>query len=316
MDDTNLTFVFVCQSGPLEAKAVLLAASVRRVSGDKYNLIAAVPQPESVFGTLSDVTLEALRSLDVKLEPITNLIDIEYLIGNKFDCLNVSSQSGGIAFLDSDIVMLRDIEAEEVSELTASKLAAVMASNTHCKPDEWREIYKIFDLECPPFNLKTIRSNESSPPYFNAGFIYRSADTDFVSCWVDTAKTIDASEGVAQRLKRPYLDQVSLPVSAERSKIEIRSLDMKWNFPSWARKIDPSAVPVFYHYQRASVLRNEKTVLSFSKEIYRNSGLVKKVLDRDDSFRMEFSPLYWLPNALLRSGKAVKAKIKSVLNIN
>ena len=49
-------FVFVCQSGELEIKATLLAASLRRQFGRRVDLVAAIPQPEVRWGKISETT--------------------------------------------------------------------------------------------------------------------------------------------------------------------------------------------------------------------------------------------------------------------
>ena len=49
-------FVFVCQAGEWETKALLLAGSLRRQLGACVDLIAAVPEPEGFWGRLSAAT--------------------------------------------------------------------------------------------------------------------------------------------------------------------------------------------------------------------------------------------------------------------
>ena len=82
-----LEFIFVCQSGELETKAALLAASIRAHYGTKPLLVAAVPQPEEEWGALQPDTIEFLERLNVRRLPIENPIGIHYPIGNKISCL-------------------------------------------------------------------------------------------------------------------------------------------------------------------------------------------------------------------------------------
>src|SRR4051794_34390253 len=97
----SYAFVFVCQAGPLENKALLLAASLKRHLRVEHELIAAVPQPAERWGTLSEDTTELLRSLGVRVEPISNEIDPDYPIGNKVSCMRLAVRTDRLVFLDS-----------------------------------------------------------------------------------------------------------------------------------------------------------------------------------------------------------------------
>jgi len=80
-------FVFVCQAGEIEAKALLLAASLKNVLHCQYELIAAVPSPASIWGELSPDTRRQLDEFGVRIVPIENPIDPDYGIGNKLACI-------------------------------------------------------------------------------------------------------------------------------------------------------------------------------------------------------------------------------------
>ncbi|MET0569490.1 MAG: hypothetical protein ABWZ74_10475, partial [Hyphomicrobiaceae bacterium] len=99
-------FVFVCQAGEWEVKAALLAASLRRQYGDDIELIAAIPQPREIWGTVAPVTTALLEQLRVRHVPITNPIDTAFAHANKIACLGVETAAAKIVFLDSDMLCL------------------------------------------------------------------------------------------------------------------------------------------------------------------------------------------------------------------
>ena len=76
-------FVFVCQQGELEIKSALLAASLKHFLRCRHELVAALPEPEAVWGRPSDATLALLDQLGVRQVPINNPISPDYPIGNK-----------------------------------------------------------------------------------------------------------------------------------------------------------------------------------------------------------------------------------------
>ena len=94
-------FVFVCQQGELELKALLLAASLRRFLSVEHELAAALPQPESQWGCPSERTLALLAGWGVRTLPITNPFGQDYPIGNKLACRNRNRRDK--MFLDSDM---------------------------------------------------------------------------------------------------------------------------------------------------------------------------------------------------------------------
>jgi hypothetical protein len=116
-------FVFVCQSGELEIKATLLAASLRRQFGHRVDLVAAVPQPEARWGKISDTTRTLLEQLGVRLIQVFNRVNEEYGYANKIDCLNVKTTAAKTIFLDSDILCLRPVSDDAFPAVFNAKAA-------------------------------------------------------------------------------------------------------------------------------------------------------------------------------------------------
>ena len=106
-------FVFVCQQGELEIKSMLLAASLKENLRCNYELIAAIPQPESRWGKISENTEKLIKKLGIRKVEIENQIDLNYPIGNKVSCFGIESGADKIIFLDSDILCVRNFNPEK-----------------------------------------------------------------------------------------------------------------------------------------------------------------------------------------------------------
>jgi hypothetical protein len=122
---------FVCQSGALEPKAILLAASLRLHFPQNVELIAAHP---TLAGPLQTETLKALAALNVGKIPVRNPLRPDYPIGHKFAALMLLDGPDCGIFIDSDVLVMT------VPQSLPDSLAAVPASfNHHAKP-VWQHV--------------------------------------------------------------------------------------------------------------------------------------------------------------------------------
>ncbi len=285
MTTPRFCFVFVCQHGPLEARAVLLAASLRRFlpASLTVDLVAAQPMPEARWGCPSNATLNALDELGVRVAPVVNRIADDYPTGNKFDCLAVPTRAPTTLFLDSDMLMLR---APEEPELTALErpLAAVPASLAHAGDAEWQRIYTRCELPLPEASLRLLQSGELSRPYFNAGMVASRDAARLADVWAETARFIDSDPGLPLALRRPWLDQLALPVAAARLGWQVTPLDAAWNHPSWAWPSPDVPLPLLYHYQGAERFLEARRMHAVARQLAWANPRVAEVLAEDAAF--------------------------------
>src|SRR5580658_2781060 len=94
--------IFVCHAGPLEAKAAMLAASLRRFARLNCELIAAIPDSNPP----SAQTRELFARLAIRTVSVSNGIDPDYPVANKIGCLSVRTDAVKIIFLDSDMILM------------------------------------------------------------------------------------------------------------------------------------------------------------------------------------------------------------------
>jgi hypothetical protein len=271
--DDTFCFVFVCQQGELEAKAVLLAASLRRPLPSGAELVAALPTPRSRWGSPSPETFAILRRLSVRTVEIVNRVSPDYPIGNKIDCLAVETACRRTVFLDTDMLLLRPAD---LAPLADARIAAVPASGAHVGLDDWAIFYRACGLPPPSASARTLLSGEVTPPYFNSGFVAveSALAPALADAWSECAAQLLAGGDLPAKVRDRFLDQITLPIAAARLGVDIRPLPPEWNFPSWGMRIGDGAVPAFFHYQRmVRLLRETATKTMFRSLLESEPGL-------------------------------------------
>ena len=258
-------FVFVCQSGELEIKALLLAASLKRFLRCDHELIAALPTPASTWGELAAETRELLQQLGVRTEPIANPIEPDYKIGNKLACFDVPTRAERIVFLDSDILCLRDFGQPDCLRVPfAAKPADLrtFAAGT----EAWQPLYAAAGVELPRLRLPTTVSGEFGLAYFNSGVIFADAASGIGNAWIECARTI--LQVPAMREQRHWLDQVSLAIAVHKLGLAYSGLDERFNFPAHLKPV-PDELPFFCHYHWPRIIAREPLLLDLVRDLAR-----------------------------------------------
>ena len=204
-------FVFVCQQGELELKALLLAASLRRFLSVEHELAAALPQPESQWGCPSERTLALLAGWGVRTLPITNPFGQDYPIGNKLACLQIETGADKIVFMDSDMLCMRKFQGERRFEEFEINVKPADLATFGSSKEHWQRAYSSCGLLLPTTRMLATVSGELMPPYFNAGLVAAHREADLAPAWIECARAIDADPSIPD--KRPWLDQIALPVA-------------------------------------------------------------------------------------------------------
>jgi hypothetical protein len=257
----KLSFAFVCQRGPLEIEALLLAWSLRAHVRAPFELLVGVPQPASIWGAPSDATLEALAELGAQVRTIENRFDPGYPTANKISCLDLElgADVDKRVLLDTDTMLVSPFGGDR-PELRPSFCAGPARHATFSAfLDAWAEVYGTFGLDVPQARVRATVSGEEMPLYFNSGFVAVDRDVPFAETWLDCCRRIDANPRI--RRKRPWLDQIALPVAAVRLGLEIGVLPEAFNFPVRQKPIDESSPPFFCHYHRPKYLQRRPPLL-------------------------------------------------------
>ncbi|HSN01237.1 MAG TPA: hypothetical protein VLS52_09545 [Rudaea sp.] len=283
IDAHAFAFVFVCHGGELEIKSLLLAASLREIFGDAPQLIAAVPQPASVWRAPSSAALEMLRRLRVDVQTVENPIGVEYPIGNKLACFGVTTQARTVAVLDSDILCLREFDSDPAA---ATGFAAKPADKRTFPggAEVWQPLYAACGMTPCARQVTTTFSGEPGPPYFNSGVVFATAPARLGAAWVECARTLNPL--LEAQGQRHWLDQVALPIAARRCTLDWSELDEDWNFPAHLRPLGASR-PYLCHYHWPQVIAGEPRLRERVRELAARHAELRIAI----AARAEWSPL-------------------------
>ncbi|MFL0796692.1 MAG: sulfotransferase [Cellvibrionaceae bacterium] len=261
---SSVCFSFVCQSGELELKALLLAASIRLFKeNDCFELVAAVPDP-ALWGDIRPKTRRLLADLNVRVEEISSPFGREYPIGNKLSAIGVTTQSEVTVFLDSDILCLKPISVDLCRAGGLSAKPADLNTFTY-DINQWEYIYQLFGSGLPEGRVLSTVSEELMLPYFNAGVVAVKNGQFFSSEWIQVAKVIDEDEKILN--KRPWLDQVALPVTAKTQGMQIESLPESMNYPAHLKPVLDGDMPFLCHYHWPKIIKGEPSLLKLLGEL-------------------------------------------------
>lgn len=296
------SFIFVCQQGELEIKSMLLAASLRRFLRGEYELVAAIPQPASRWGMVSEKTLALMQALKVRSVPITNRLDENYPIGHKVACLGIETSAKNVVFLDSDILCLQEFCPDTVFDAPFGAKPVDLANFARGDAAPWQPVYDLFQLPLPKERVISTTSGELILPYFNAGVVAVQNGLNFGSVWEECCRKIDAAPSITN--KRPWLDQIGLAVAVSRLKLKYRCLDERFNFPahlkpllqlkipnisephfvenffrnSTSRTVERILKPSLCHYHWPSVIRREPLLNQLVVELAETYPLLKQLI--------------------------------------
>jgi len=289
--------IFVCQAGELEIKSLLLAASLTRYLTGDYELIAAVPQFPIHYCQLTDETQTLLHTLGIRQVPITNPINDDYPIGHKVAALGVQTTAEQVIFLDSDILCLRPLAPDLLFNAAVNAKPADLVSFGR-DIAIWQAVYQLFDLPLPTRRMLASVSGELMLPYFNAGVIAVNNGLAFAEKWQASCLAIDAAPTIPN--KRPWLDQIALPIAIAQLELAVHCLDERFNYPAHLKPL-PDALPWLCHYHWPTVIRREPVLNQLVSELTTAYPLLKKLLLTTPTWAnllkpdVLSSPRRWLP---------------------
>lgn len=259
---------FVCQSGRLEAQGVLLAASLRH-HHPTLALYAAVPD------TLSTAAQSALHALAVQCVPVTNPVADDYPIGHKVAALGAGGAEGLRLFLDSDILCLQPLPWHHLADCAFAAKAADVA--TFGSDNIWQTLYRRFGLVLPTQRVAATVSGALMYPYFNAGMVATTQAQRLSVAWATLCRDINDMTDVEPR--RPWLDQIALPLALARLGLGFRALGERWNYPGHVKPLCNN--PWLVHYHVVGAVRREPALRRCVADLLVAYPLLRPVLEAD-----------------------------------
>lgn len=233
------SIIFVIDPPALTIQSILLVASVRKHL-PLADLIAYCPSEKAKDLPPQMVEFFNATNTQLKYMDTEGTFSPRYKQGNKLIAATQHRPNKHSIFLDTDVVFWQHFDLDSmVSPNTVS--AAPEGRYTWGKPaGHWEQAYSVFGLSVPEGRIKLARSGAVSPPYFNAGVV--GFPQEFAEVWLETAKELDDPKHNIPR-RRPWLDQIALPVAIERSGMKYRVLDDRYNLSLTHRNITPQLAP-------------------------------------------------------------------------
>ncbi len=260
----RFAFVFICQVGELEVKALLLAASLRRWLHPRHELIAAIPTPADQWGALQPATIGLLRRLSVRLTPITNPIAVSFLHANKIPCLEVATTADKLVFLDSDILCLRPF-TDDPRFASPINVKPADLQTFSANQSDWDRVYATAGVPLPKWRTTTTVSGESGYPYFNSGVVAINRGVALAAAWRDCCQKIQTDSEISER--RLHSDQIGLAAAIVSLGLAVEYLDERYNYPAHLRALDTENLPILAHYHWPLVIHREPILAEHIRSI-------------------------------------------------
>jgi len=268
---TNVSVSFVCESGRLEAQAVLLAASLRW-HHRSLRLVAAMP------GSLPKPTRAALTALAVEQVAVGNPVAPDYPIGHKVAALGIGDPAGRRLFVDSDVLCLAPLPWTALSGAAFAAKPADLA--TFGSDALWQRLYARLGLMAPAQRVVASVSEQIMFPYFNAGVIATTEAGTLAETWASLCREVDSMTDIEPR--RPWVDQVALPLALSRQGLDFRALGETWNYPAHIKHI--TGQPTLVHYHMPSVIRREPWLSRQVARLWSVYPAIRPVLEADEAW--------------------------------
>lgn len=225
MSDAKLTIFFVVEPPKYQDMACLLAASIRCQFDEPIDLVGYCPAHK--IGEMSAHARGIFAKLGVDIRPIQTegRFDPPYPHGNKMLAALEPRATPYSAFMDSDMLFIAPNQVDAM--VRAGHVSVAPATSMYWAGQViWDEIYAACDMPLPEDRIWLLRQRRRKMmPYFNAGLIVfpegpvAETGESFAQVWNRLAQKIDKIDIVK---KRPYLDQMSLPLA-------IRAAGLDWN---------------------------------------------------------------------------------------
>ena len=225
MAQAKLSIFFVVEPPKYQDMGCYLAASIRSQFDEPLDLIGYCP--EDTIGNMDARALTVYKQLGVDIRPIktSGKFDPAYPHGNKMLAALEPRDTPYSAFMDSDMLFIGKNQSQNMYRPGHVSVAPA-TSMYWTGQDIWNDIYAACDMDIPEERIWLSRQRRRKlMPYFNAGLIVfpegplNSDGESFAEIWYRLGQTVDKIDIIK---KRPYLDQMTLPLA-------IQAAGLKWN---------------------------------------------------------------------------------------
>ena len=309
----RLTVFFIVEPPDYQVMACYLAASLREQFGQSVALVGYCPDHK--LPAVHPEVIRVLGLLGCAVRPFVTegRFDPAYPHGNKILATMEPRDTEFSCFMDSDILCLRPNDVANIVAPGQVSLtpAAWMGWGDQ---DMWGTIYDIVGLALPTDRIQLMKQKKGKGkvPYFSSGLFSfpeghrTAAGKSFPQVWYDVARMVDANPDIPQ--KRPYLDQMTLPLAIQKSGLTWNILPDTQHFILGGRsrgKPLPADREIFtVHYRKWPVLK-EAGLSGLGKTLLEKHTGIKKMI-----FAMQEGPQTLEDARALRRAKKAERLLK------
>lgn len=274
----RLTVFFIVEPPEYQVMACYLAASLREQFGDTVALVGYCPAHK--LDLVHDQVKQVLAKMGCEVRPfqVEGRFDPPYPHGNKILATMEPRETEFSCFMDSDILCLKP---NDVANITAPGHVSLTPAAWMGWGDQdmWGVIYDTVGIPLPEDRIQLMKQKKGKGkvPYFSSGLFsfpeqYRTPDgKSFPQVWYEVAQAVDANPDIPQ--KRPYLDQMTLPLAIQKVGLDWNILPDTQHFILGGRQRGeplPQDREIFtVHYRKWPVLKEAGL-----------TGLAKTLLDK------------------------------------
>ena len=281
----SLTLYFIVEPPGYQFIACYLAASLREQFGPDITLLGYCPAHK--FAEIDPDAIAVLKKMNVEVRPFAaeGRFEPVYPHGNKILATLEPRETEFSGFMDSDILCIRKNDPANIIKCGCVSLTPA-ASMNWAKQTIWDEIYKTCDMPMPEERIKLMRQKKGAKrlPYFSSGFVvfpqqHRNAEgKSFPEVWMEIAQTLDANPDIPK--KRPYLDQISLPLAIRKAGLDWNMLPQEQHYILGGRMRGeplPEDLTIYtVHYRKWQILK-EVGLSRLGKQLLEKHAGVRRV---------------------------------------
>ena len=281
----RLTVYFIVEPPRYEQMACYLAGSLRKQFGDAVALVGYCP--DTKLETVSKDVITVLAKLGCEVRPfkVEGRFTPDYPHGNKLLATLEPRETEFSAFFDSDVLCLRPNKVENIVKEGHVSLTPA-ASMVWGTGKTWGLIYETCGMPIPEDRVRLMRQKGTRGriPYFSSGLFsfpeqHRNNEgKSFPEVWMDIAQTIDKNEEIPGR--RPYLDQISLPLAIQKAGLAWNLLPEEQHFilgGSLRGEPLPEGREIFtVHYRKWEILQ-EVGLAKLGKRMLEQTAGVRRI---------------------------------------
>ncbi len=276
----SLTLFFIVEPPSYQYMACYLAASIRQHFPSDVELVGYCPANR--MGEVDPAAIETLRRMRCEVRPFETegKFNPAYPHGNKLLACLEPRETDYSGFVDSDVLFIRDNAVENLVQ--PGHVSASVAASMYWAPQTvWKKIYAGLGMTVPKERVMLMRDKRKPMvPYYSSGFVLfpegklEGLDQTFPEVWMETAQSIDAIEDLDN--KRPYLDQMSLPLAIKRAGLNWNELVEEQHFilgGSLRGQPFPKDRKIYtVHYRKWDVLKENELSEHGYKALRRQTG--------------------------------------------